>query len=136
VRNKYMLQQWRKEKIGDFFAVTIYGRFCFNVVFRTVIENKFQILLSRFVEINGFTFLNVTPRFPLTVSDNYKTSITANSSQIFLFFGYHDSSKQIFKVENRFVSSSEHNSAHTFNDPREQLNTQLILSVPSNRSIN
>ena len=91
--------------MGDFFAVTIYGRVCFNVVFRTLTENKFQILLSRFVEINGFTFLNVT-RFPLTVSDNYKTSITANSSHNFLFFGYHDSSKQIFKMENRFVSSS------------------------------
>jgi hypothetical protein len=131
-----MLQQWRKERTGAFFAVTIYGRFCFNVVIRTVIENKFQILLSRFVEIIGFTFLNVTPRFPLTVTDNYKTSITANSSHNCLFLGYHDSSKQIFNMENRFVSSSEHNSAHTFNDPREQLNSKLILSVPSNRSIN
>ena len=55
---------------------------------------------------------------------------------IFLFFGYYELSKKNFLMESTFVSSSEHNSAHTFNDPREQLNTKLILSVPINRSIN
>jgi hypothetical protein len=32
----------------------------FNLVFCIVIGNKLKILLSRFVEINGFTFMNVT----------------------------------------------------------------------------
>jgi len=34
------------------------------LVFRILIENKFKILLSCFIEINDFTFLNVT-RFSL-----------------------------------------------------------------------
>jgi len=39
-------------------------------------------------------------------------------------------------MESTFVCSSEHNYTHTFNDPGEELNTKLILSVPNNRSIN
>ena len=36
-------------------------------------------------------------------------------------------------MESTFVSSSEHNSAHIFNDPREELYIKLIPFVPNNR---
>ena len=60
------------------------------------LSTTLKILLSPFIEINGFTFLNVTC-FSLQINDNYKTSNTANSSHNFLFFGYYELSKQIFK---------------------------------------
>jgi hypothetical protein len=82
------------------FAVTIYGRCFFHLVFRMLIANIFKIPTSHFFEINGFAFLNFT-RFSLKVHDNHKTSITANSNHNFLFSGYYELSKQTFECRAR-----------------------------------
>ena len=57
---------------GDFFSRYNLWQVFLNLVFRLLIENNFKILLSRFVEINGLTFLHVT-YFSLQVHDKYKT---------------------------------------------------------------
>jgi hypothetical protein len=148
VRNKYMLQQRRTEKSGDFFrrynlwqvlfqlTVNLLSTYCQLTVSHSI-ENKFEILLPRFVEIHGFTFLNVKC-FSLQVNDNYKTSKTANSSHNFLFFFFLILwiVKTNFLMESTFVSSSEHNLTHIFNDQREELYTKLILSFPNKSWIN
>jgi hypothetical protein len=84
----------------------------FNFVLRIVIENKLKILLSRFVEINGFTFINVTQfSLKVIVRDNHKTSVTANYSHNFLFWNAMNCLNNLFLMESTFVSSSEQNSA-------------------------
>jgi hypothetical protein len=81
--------------VVTYFAVTSNSRFVCNAVFRVLIVNKVEIILPRFVYINGFTFPKVTC-FSLQLYDYYKTTITANFRLNFMFAGYSELSKQFF----------------------------------------